>query len=80
MWDVKCHVSHHIGPLTQHILKKAQQRLYFLRRLKKFGLSTKGLVNFYWCTMDLSRGRAPFLTLAKEIALATATSSDSPTS
>ena len=37
---------------TEHILKKAQQRLYFLRGLKKFGLSTKGLVNFYRCTIE----------------------------
>ena len=31
---------------TQVILKKAQQRLYFLRRLKRFVLSSRGLVNF----------------------------------
>ena len=37
---------------TENILKKAQQRLYFLRRLKKFGLSTKGLVNFYQCIIE----------------------------
>lgn len=37
---------------TKSILKKAQQRLYFLRRLKKFGLSTKALVNFYRCIIE----------------------------
>lgn len=32
---------------TEKIVKKAQQRLYFLRRLKKFGLKSDVLVNFY---------------------------------
>ena len=32
---------------TDSVVKKAQQRLFFLRRLKKFGLSPKTLTNFY---------------------------------
>jgi hypothetical protein len=31
---------------------KAQQRLLNLRRLKKFGLSCKALMNFYRCTIE----------------------------
>ena len=30
-----------------NIVKKAQQRLYFLRRLRSFGLTTQVMVNFY---------------------------------
>ena len=37
---------------TQHIARKSQQRLYFLRKLRKFGLSTKLLSNFYRCTVE----------------------------
>ena len=37
---------------TQHIVSKSQQRLYFLRKLRKFGLSTKLLSNFYRCTVE----------------------------
>ncbi|XP_051864931.1 uncharacterized protein LOC127566556 [Pristis pectinata] len=33
-------------------VKKAHQRLYFLRRLKKFGLSPLTLTNFYQCTIE----------------------------
>ena len=33
-------------------MKKAQQRLFNLRRLKKFGLSPKALTNFYICTIE----------------------------
>ncbi|XP_062916365.1 uncharacterized protein LOC134352807 [Mobula hypostoma] len=32
--------------------KKAHQRLYSLRKLKKFGLSPKTLTNFYRCTVE----------------------------
>ncbi|XP_062896713.1 kinesin-like protein KIF6 isoform X3 [Mobula hypostoma] len=32
--------------------KKAHRHLYFLRKLKKFGLSTKTLTNFYRCTVE----------------------------
>ena len=32
---------------TDSVVKKAQQRLFNLRRLKKFGLSPKTLTNFY---------------------------------
>jgi hypothetical protein len=35
---------------TDSVVKKAQQRLFNLRRLKKFGLSPKTLTNFYRCT------------------------------
>ena len=34
------------------MVKKAQQRLFNLRRLKKFGLSPKALTNFYRCTIE----------------------------
>ncbi|XP_064881518.1 uncharacterized protein LOC135574311 [Oncorhynchus nerka] len=34
------------------VVKKAQQRLFNLRRLKKFGLSPKTLTNFYRCTIE----------------------------
>ena len=33
------------------MVKKAQQRLFNLRRLKKFGLAPKTLTNFYRCTI-----------------------------
>ena len=33
-------------------MKKVQQRLFNLRRLKKFGLSPKALTNFYRCTIE----------------------------
>ncbi|KAK3512341.1 hypothetical protein QTP70_005804 [Hemibagrus guttatus] len=32
---------------TQQLLRRSQQRLYFLRRLRKFGMSTGLLSNFY---------------------------------
>jgi hypothetical protein len=46
--------------LTDSVVKKAQQRLFNLRRLKKFGLSPKTLTNFYRCTIEsiLSGGTA----------------------
>jgi hypothetical protein len=34
------------------VVKKAQQWLFNLRRLKKFGLSPKTLTNFYRCTIE----------------------------
>ncbi|XP_064877276.1 uncharacterized protein LOC135572772 [Oncorhynchus nerka] len=37
---------------TDSIVKKVQQRLFNLRRLKKFGLSPKALTNFYRCTIE----------------------------
>ncbi|CDQ83269.1 unnamed protein product [Oncorhynchus mykiss] len=37
---------------TDSIVKKAQQRLFNLRRLKKFGLSPKAPTNFYRCTIE----------------------------
>ena len=36
---------------TDSVVKKAQQRLFNLRRLKKFMLSPKTLTNFYRCTI-----------------------------
>eukprot|EP00061_Rhincodon_typus_P006188 g26556.t1 len=33
-------------------VKKVQQRLYFLMRPRKFGLSIKTLTNFYTCTVE----------------------------
>ncbi|KAK3524971.1 hypothetical protein QTP86_011789 [Hemibagrus guttatus] len=37
---------------TQHLLRRSQQRLYFLRRLRKFGMSTEILSNFYRYTVE----------------------------
>ena len=37
---------------TESLIKKAQQRLYFLRRLKKFGMSRTILINFYRTTIE----------------------------
>ncbi|KAM9411203.1 uncharacterized protein ACWYII_026026 [Salvelinus alpinus] len=37
---------------TDSVVKKAQQYLFNLRRLKKFGLSPKTLTNFYRCTIE----------------------------
>ena len=37
---------------TDSVVKKAQQCLFNLRRLKKFGLSPKALTNFYRCTIE----------------------------
>ena len=34
------------------VVKKARQRLYFLRKLKKFGSNTKILTNFYRCIIE----------------------------
>jgi gmma-aminobutyric acid receptor subunit gamma len=34
------------------VVKKELQRLFNLRRLKKFGLSPKTLTNFYRCTIE----------------------------
>ncbi len=37
---------------TDAVLKKAQQRLFFLRRLRKFGTSPRILRSFYTCTVE----------------------------
>jgi hypothetical protein len=37
---------------TQSVVRKAHQCLFFLRRLKKFGLSSKILRQFYSCTVQ----------------------------
>uniref|UniRef100_A0AAZ3R432 Alkylated DNA repair protein AlkB homologue 8 N-terminal domain-containing protein n=1 Tax=Oncorhynchus tshawytscha TaxID=74940 RepID=A0AAZ3R432_ONCTS len=37
---------------TDSMVKMAQQRLFNLRMLKKFGLSPKTLINFYRCTIE----------------------------
>ncbi|KAI4892528.1 hypothetical protein NFI96_005758 [Prochilodus magdalenae] len=37
---------------THYIVRKSQQRLYFLRRLKKFGMSAQILSNFYRSTIE----------------------------
>jgi hypothetical protein len=34
------------------VVKKAQQSLFNLKTLKKFGLETKTLTNFYRCTIE----------------------------
>eukprot|EP00061_Rhincodon_typus_P008287 g30766.t1 len=36
----------------RHYVKKAQQRLFFLRQLRKFSLSIRSLTNFYSCTTE----------------------------
>ena len=35
-----------------NIVKKAQQRLYFLRRLRSFGLTTQVMLNFYRAVIE----------------------------
>ncbi|KAI4901613.1 hypothetical protein NFI96_028146, partial [Prochilodus magdalenae] len=37
---------------TTYVLKRAQQRLSFLRRLRKFGMSPRILSNFYSCIIE----------------------------
>ncbi len=37
---------------TDAVLKKAHQRLFFLRRLRKFGMSPSTLRSFYTCTVE----------------------------
>uniref|UniRef100_A0AAQ6IKW0 Alkylated DNA repair protein AlkB homologue 8 N-terminal domain-containing protein n=1 Tax=Anabas testudineus TaxID=64144 RepID=A0AAQ6IKW0_ANATE len=37
---------------TTQLVKKAQQRLYFLRRMRKFGMSPKILNSFYSCVVE----------------------------
>ena len=37
---------------TDAIIKKAHQRLYFLRRLRRVGMSRRTLSNFYRCTVE----------------------------
>ena len=37
---------------TDAVVKKAQQRLFFLRQLRKFGMSVRSLTNFYRCTIE----------------------------
>jgi hypothetical protein len=37
---------------TDSVVKKAQQHLFNLRRLKKFSLAPKTLTNFYRCTIE----------------------------
>jgi len=37
---------------TTQRVKRAQQRLYFLRRLRKFGMLTEILRNFYSCVVE----------------------------
>ena len=37
---------------TDSVVMKVQQRLFNLRRLKKFSLASKTLTNFYRCTIE----------------------------
>ena len=48
------HITDHLkwSTHTDSVVKKAQQCLFNLRRLKKFGLSPKTLTNFYRCTIE----------------------------
>ena len=48
------HISNDLGwsANIDHCVKKAQQRLYFLRRLKGFGLSTSVLLKFYRAVVE----------------------------
>ena len=47
------HITHKLkwSTHTDNVVKKAQQCLFNLRRLKKFGFSPKTLTNFYRCTI-----------------------------
>ena len=37
---------------TDKVVKEARKRLFFLRRLKKFGMNSVILTNFYRCTIE----------------------------
>eukprot|EP00061_Rhincodon_typus_P008258 g30708.t1 len=40
---------------TSHVdatVKKSQQHLFFIRRLRKFAMSIRSLINFYRCTIE----------------------------
>ena len=37
---------------TDKVVKAACKRLFFLRRLKKFGMDSVSLTNFYRCTIE----------------------------
>ncbi len=45
-------ISHGLHGHTDAVLKKAHQRLFFLRRLRKFGTSPRILRSFYTCTVE----------------------------
>ncbi|XP_070979628.1 nectin-3-like [Oncorhynchus clarkii lewisi] len=44
--------SQYVHVASYSVVNKVQQRLFNLRRLKKFGLSPKALTNFYRCTIE----------------------------
>ncbi len=49
---------------TDALLKKAHQRLFFLRRLRKFGVSPRILRSFYTCTTSWPAASPPGLETA----------------
>ena len=51
MWQIKFDLIFKWSTHTDSVVKKAQQRLFNLRRLKKFGLSPKTLTDLYRCTL-----------------------------
>ena len=46
------YIKNNLNIQADSAVKTAQKRLYFLRRLKKFGMSAKTLTNFYRCTIE----------------------------
>lgn len=46
------HKPLYIDETQVETIKKSQQRQYFLRRLRKFGMPAKILSNFYRCTNE----------------------------
>ncbi len=48
----KKHTFPHTNWLSSKQVKKVQQWLYFLRRLRKFGMSPRVLSNFYSCVVE----------------------------
>ncbi len=55
---------------TDAVLKKAHQRLFFLRRLRKFGTSPRILRSFYTCTVESIRSCIASDPIASDPALA----------
>ncbi len=52
LWFVWYRKTGHVPCRCSAVLKKAHQRLFFLRRLRKFGTSPRILRSFYTCTVE----------------------------
>ncbi len=54
VWETDVHITEDLtwSAHTDAVLKEAHQRLFFLRRLRKFGTSPSILRSFYSCTVE----------------------------